>query len=114
MDFKLFLTIFAASLGGAIIGIYLTKRLRAKNKKRILDLRLPKQAEQNLITIFVFLATLTLIEDINTIFNINWDLSPISKLEFKYGFTLAVLVAILGKQYFERESTGVDVAKDGP
>ena len=114
MDFKLFLTIFAASLGGAIIGIYLTKRLLAKNKKQFLDLRLPKQVEQNLITIFVFLATFTLLEDINAIFDIGWNLSPVSKLESKYGLLLAILVATLGKQYFEREKSGVDVAKDGP
>jgi hypothetical protein len=104
---------FAASLIGAIFGMYLTRRLRAKSERRTWELRLPKQVEQNLMTILVLLATFTLIEDISAIFDFGWNLSPISTLEVKYGFILAVLVAILGKRYFERENSGVDVAKGG-
>ena len=113
MNFNVFLIVFAASLGGAIIGAYLTRGLRAKKEKLIPEIRLPKQAEQNLTTFFVMLATFTLIIDANAVFDLGWNLSLFSDHESKYGFLLGVLVAIAGKQYFEGKNTAVEVAKDG-
>ncbi len=114
MNIYQFLTVFAVSLGGATIGIYLTRGRRAKNKKLIPDNLLSKENDQNLGTFFAFLAIFTLIGDVNVILGTGWELPlVITDFDFKYGAILGLIAARIGQQYLERRKNEVDVVKNG-
>ena len=64
-------------------------------------------------TFVIILATFTLIEDANAILDTGWELSLFSDYETKYGLLLAIVAAMVAKQYFERRKNAIDVVKDG-